>query len=227
VSIELRGVHKTYPGSPPVASLRGVSVTVAAGEQVAIVGTSGSGKSTLLNLMAGLDRPTAGTVRIANVDIATLADRALSGLRAHHVGVVFQGFHLLESLTAVDNVATGLLYQGVPARQRALRAGRVLDQVGLAHRAEHRPGTLSGGERQRVAIARALIGMPTVILADEPTGNLDTATGRTILTLLRRLGADGTTIVVATHDADVAAAMNRRIVISDGRIVGDTGEEHR
>jgi putative ABC transport system ATP-binding protein len=226
VSIELRAVRKVYHGSPPVPSLRGVNLMIAGGEQVAIVGASGSGKSTLLNLMAGLDRATAGTVRIADVDVATFGDRALSGLRATHVGVIFQGFHLLESLTATENVATGLLYRGVPARQRMSRARIVLDQVGLANRADHRPGRLSGGERQRVAIARALIGTPTVLLADEPTGNLYTATGRHVLALLRWLGANGTTLIVATHDPDVAAAMDRRIVIRDGLIVADTGEKH-
>jgi len=223
VVLRLENAGRTYPGTPPVESLRGVDLTVRTGELVAVVGPSGSGKTTLLNLAAGLDRPTSGTIRLAGQAIEGLSDRRLSGLRAYALGVVFQQFFLMDHLSAVDNVADGLLYRAVPAKERRRAAAEALDRIGLAHRAGHPAGKLSGGERQRVAIARALVGRPALILADEPTGNLDSANGAQILTLLRDLHADGVTLLVITHDPTVAESCPRRVDLHDGRIVADTG----
>jgi len=220
--LELRQVVKRYLGSPPVEVLHGVDLTVEAGEMMAIVGPSGSGKSTLLHLTGTLDRPTTGVVRVAGHDVATLSDRALSALRARTIGFVFQQFFLLDGMTAVENVAQGLLYHGVPRSERWRRGAEALERVGLGHRLDHRPAQLSGGERQRVAIARAVVARPPLVLADEPTGNLDTAAGDEVFAILGDLNAGGNTVVVITHDRERASGLPRTVEIRDGHIRSDT-----
>jgi putative ABC transport system ATP-binding protein len=219
--LELDGVTKVYGGQPPVPALRGVSFSVRRGELVAIVGPSGSGKSTLLHIMGTLERATDGVVRIGGVDAAGLGDRELSRLRAREIGFVFQQFFLAEHAPARENVADGLLYAGVPAGERSRRADEALGRVGLAERATFKPTKLSGGERQRVAIARALVGRPAIVLADEPTGNLDSTTGASIMELIRELNAAGATIIMITHDGGLADGLPRQIRVLDGRVVSD------
>jgi len=221
--LEVDQVTRVYPSVPPITALRGVSFTVGRGELVAIVGPSGSGKSTLLHLMGSLDRPSTGSVRITGLDVGQMSDRELAALRATRIGFVFQQFFLAEHQSVLDNVADGLLYAGVPLAERRAQAFVALDLVGLAERAKARPTQLSGGQRQRVAIARALVGQPAIVLADEPTGNLDQATGQSILRLFEGLHRAGVSIVVITHDRDIAAHMSRQIDMLDGRIVSDSG----
>jgi putative ABC transport system ATP-binding protein len=223
--LEVDRVTKEYPSEPPVTALRDVSFTVAPGELVGIVGPSGSGKTTLLQLMGTLDRPSAGRVRITGLDVELLSDRELATLRATRIGFVFQQFFLAEHQSALDNVADGLLYAGVPQAERRTRALDVLRLVGLDERPHARPNQLSGGQRQRVAIARALVASPAIVFADEPTGNLDQATGQAILGLFEQLHGMGVTIVVITHDRDIAARMGRRIEMLDGRIDFDSADK--
>jgi len=222
--LKIREAGKTYPGAPPVRALAEVNLTVRAGERVAVIGPSGSGKTTLLHVAGTLERPTSGSVKIGDEEVSGLSDVALSQVRARRLGFVFQQFHLLDHLDAAQNVALGLLYRGVGARDRRAAAIGALDRVGLGHRLGHRPAQLSGGERQRVAIARAVAGRPDVVFADEPTGNLDSAAGAEIIALLAGLADDGTAVVVVTHDRAVAAAMGRHVVMRDGRVVADGGQ---
>jgi putative ABC transport system ATP-binding protein len=221
--LEINDVTRSYPGSPPVHALAAVSLRISRGERAAVLGPSGSGKTTLLQVAGTLERPTSGSVRICGQEVARLSDAELSGVRARRLGFVFQQFHLLDHLDAVQNVTLGLLHRGTRARERRAAAIAALDRVGLGRRLGHRPAQLSGGERQRVAIARAVVGQPEVILADEPTGNLDSVTGAEIITVLASLARDGTAVVVVTHDQAVAAAMDRSVTMRDGHIVSDTG----
>jgi putative ABC transport system ATP-binding protein len=217
--LALDRVDKEYPGG--VAALRGVTVDIPTGDQVAVIGPSGSGKTTMLTILGTLERPTSGEVKVAGRDVAKASDRELAGLRAHQIGFVFQTFHLQDTLTAVENVATGMLYTGVRGRERRAAAQAALERVGLGHRLTHRPPQLSGGERQRVAIARALAKRPAIILADEPTGNLDSKSGAEVVSLLHELASDGATLVLITHDQTIAASFHLRIQMRDGEIVGD------
>jgi putative ABC transport system ATP-binding protein len=219
MSVELAQVTKQYTGG--VVALRDVSVEVPAGDQVAVVGPSGSGKTTMLTILGTLERPTEGRVKVAGHDTTSASDGQLAGLRAHQIGFVFQAFHLQESMSAVDNVATGMLYTGMPLGRRRELARSALERVGLGHRLDFRPRQLSGGERQRVAIARALAKRPAIILADEPTGNLDSKSGAGVLELLHELGSDGSTLVLITHDVSIAAEFPRRLHMRDGEIVED------
>ncbi|MEV0390551.1 ABC transporter ATP-binding protein [Nonomuraea sp. NPDC050643] len=222
--VELRGVTKTYAGG--VHALRGVDLSIARGDLLAIVGPSGSGKSTMLHMIGTLDRPSTGTVRVAGHDVARLSDRRLSALRSRHLGFVFQQFHLAPGVSALDNVADGLLYTGTNRRARRERAAAALDRVGLGHRLRHTPSELSGGEQQRVAVARAVAGDPPLLLADEPTGNLDSTAGADVLRVLAALHESGTTVAVITHDAEIAGWCPRRVRLRDGLIVDGHEHEH-
>ena len=219
--LEMEGVTRVYPGTPPVPALRGIDVSIDEGELVSVVGPSGSGKSTLLHIMGTLDRPTAGRVEVGGFEVSRMSDRQLSALRAQRIGFVFQQFHLLDAETALDNVADGLLYTGRPAAERRRLAADTLDRVGLAHRMRQHASKLSGGERQRVAVARAIVGRPALVLADEPTGNLDSKSSESIVALLEELNAEGITMVVITHNPEIAGRFPRRIALRDGLVESD------
>jgi putative ABC transport system ATP-binding protein len=218
-ALRLDDVGKEYPGG--VIALRGVTVDIPVGDQVAVIGPSGSGKTTMLTILGTLERPSSGEVHVAGHDVVKSSDGELAGLRAHRIGFVFQTFHLQDSMTAVDNVATGMLYTGAGSRERRTAARVALERVGLGHRLTHRPPQLSGGERQRVAIARALVKRPLIILADEPTGNLDSKAGTDIVSLLHELASEGATLVLITHDSEIASSFGRQIRMRDGEIVAD------
>ncbi|MEK9884236.1 MAG: ABC transporter ATP-binding protein [Acidimicrobiaceae bacterium] len=221
-ALEMRNVVKEYPGFPPVRALDDVSVRIDHGELIAVVGPSGSGKSTLLNVMGTLDRPTSGVVSIDGNDTATLSDKQVAGVRARRIGFVFQQFFLLDGMSAIDNVANGLIYQGVGLNERRERSAETLKRVGLGHRLTHPPSHMSGGERQRVAVARALVHEPAFVLADEPTGNLDSKSTGAVMDLIAGLHEEGTTIAVITHDTKIAASLPRQVTVLDGRIESDT-----
>jgi putative ABC transport system ATP-binding protein len=221
--LDVAGVSKTYGEGRPVAVLHDVSLRINSGELLAIVGPSGSGKSTLLHIMGTLERPTSGTVSVAGNEVQRLTDSRIAALRSAHIGFVFQQFFLVDGMSALDNVATGLLYRGVSASERRRLAAATLERVGLAHRLHHRPNQMSGGEAQRCAIARAVVGRPALVLADEPTGNLDSAAGHEVLLLLKELNTQGITIAVITHNPELARVMPRRVEIRDGRVALDTG----
>jgi putative ABC transport system ATP-binding protein len=220
-ALELIDVVKEYPGEPPIRALDGVSLQIDAGELAAIVGPSGSGKSTLLHIIGTLDRPTSGVLRLAGVEASAMSDKQLSAVRSQLIGFVFQQFFLLEGMSALDNVANGLLYRGITPSQRRQSAAEALDRVGLGNRMHHTPNKLSGGERQRVAIARAIVNRPSIVLADEPTGNLDSKSGASVMDLLRELHLEGRTILIITHDRDLAASIPRRIYMRDGVVESD------
>lgn len=222
-ALELTNIVKEYPGTPPVRALDGVNLRIERGELAAIVGPSGSGKSTMLHVMGTLDRPTSGRVRIDEKEVSGFGDRRLSAVRSQLIGFVFQQFFLIDGLSALDNVANGLLYSGIAPQARRRKAAEALIEVGLAHRIGHLPNQLSGGERQRVAIARAIVNDPAIVLADEPTGNLDSRSSEAIMNLLHGLHRTGSTIIVITHDPDLAASLPRQIAVRDGRVEHDSG----